>query len=356
MKIWQRYFILETLKVFFLITFCFYAFYVLLDYAMHSGSSHYHARFSWGELTIYYFSAFVQNLNVIAPFALLISTIRTLLNLNVNNELVALMTGGVNIKKLLYPFLFLGLFLTFILYLNTELLLPKSLSGLRRLHDHHQLQKRKRSAQNFVQSIALKDNSTLVFLDFDAEKKTFADSFWIKSFDDIYKIKRLSPLSKPPRGYFVDHLTRDENGFLTKVESVEDLEFVEMKFNKKALLDTFVTPEELPIKALWKNLPPRNRNLTEKEATIITTFYQKLAMPWFGLLAVIAPIPFCVKIRRDLPIFLIYAFSLFGLAACFIVIDSAAILGVRQTTTPENAILLPFSLIMGSFLFRFFRV
>ncbi len=356
MKIWQRYFIFETLKVFFLITFCFYAFYVILDYAMHSGSSHYHSRFSWGELTIYYFSAFVQNLNVIAPFALLISTIRTLINLNVNNELVSLMCGGVKIKKLLYPFLFLGLMLTFILYLNTELMLPKSLSGLRRLHDHHQLQKRKKLTQKFVQSIALKDNSTLIFLNFDSENRTFSDSFWVKSFDEIYKIKKLSPLSKPPQGYFVDHLARDENGFLTKLESFEELEFLEMRFNKKALLDTFVTPEELPLRALWKKIPARDKDLSEKEATIITTFYQKLAMPWFGMLAVIAPIPFCVRIRRDLPIFLIYAFSLFGLAACFLIIDSATVLGERQILSPEVAVLSPFLLIMSYFLYKFFRV
>src|SRR5262245_5420866 len=86
--IWGRYFVKETLKVLILFIVCFYGLYVLIDFSSHATSyHHHHIRFRLSELTSYYLSDFVKRLDVLLPFALLISTIKTLCSLNVHNEL-----------------------------------------------------------------------------------------------------------------------------------------------------------------------------------------------------------------------------------------------------------------------------
>ena len=75
--IWERYFLKELFKVFFLFLFCFYGIYVLVDYATHSHSFHnYH--FSFLNIAIYYAYEFIMRMDVLIPFAILLATIKTL--------------------------------------------------------------------------------------------------------------------------------------------------------------------------------------------------------------------------------------------------------------------------------------
>ena len=130
-KIWERYFISETLKTFFLFLFCFYGLYVLIDYATHASSFRHYGNYSWLDIAYYYLYELVQRANVIVPFAILLAVIRTLCNLNVHHELVALLAGGIRIHSLLRPFLLVGLFFTALLYINTEFLMPLASNKLK---------------------------------------------------------------------------------------------------------------------------------------------------------------------------------------------------------------------------------
>jgi lipopolysaccharide export system permease protein len=95
-KIWERYFLKETLKIFFLFLFCFYGLYVLIDYASHtSGLPHHQIKISGKELIRYYLFIFSSRAEILIPFALLISTIKTICSLNISRELVALKGGRI---------------------------------------------------------------------------------------------------------------------------------------------------------------------------------------------------------------------------------------------------------------------
>ena len=357
MPIWERYFLRETLKIFFLCLFSFYGLYILIDYANHSSSFHYHhSWFKWSELIRYYLYEFSNRLDVLLPFALLIATIQTLCSLTIHHELVALMAGGFNLKTLMRPFVMLGLLCTLIVFLNTEIIQPKATRELRHIDDLHTTQKNKRNKLRAVEHISLKDNTTMIFQGFDSVKQRFYDAYWIKSIDEIYRIKYLYPSKPIPTGFHVEYLLRTDSGELTVKETFKKKAFPNIRFNKKTLLETITPDEERSLSILYKELSKSRNQLTEKDARRLSVFYRKLAVPWLCLLAVIGPIPFCVRFTRQLPVFFIYACSIFGLVGCYLIIDAATVIGKRQVLSPAVAIWPPISLFFGYFIWRFVRV
>jgi len=338
-KIWERYFLKETLKTFFLFIFCFYGLFVLVDYASHAASFHRGSTsFQWKVIGFYYLLEFIKRLEVLAPFALLLATVKTLTTLNVHNELIALMASGVKLKRLMRPFLLVGLFFTVLLYLNTELLLPHVLKQIKHMDNARSLTKHKNRNQPSVGHLVLEDGSTLLFQNYDSSKENFFDAYWIKSVDSIYRIKFLFPNKELPYGKFVDHLKRDRSGELKLENSHVKKGFPEIKFNKQTLFETITSPEEQSYSELWAKTPSMTNPQSEKQSQLVATYFYKLAMPWLCLLAVVGPMPYCIRFTRHLPLFSIYACSIFGLVAFYIIMDAALVLGERQALSPALAI------------------
>lgn len=357
MKIWQRYFLYEMIKttLFFLV--CFYGLYVLIDYASHTGSFHKnHVQFQWKEVASYYIYDFIKRIDFLLPLALLLGSIRTIISLNTNNELVALMSSGISLRTLMRPFILLGLLCTGLMYLNMEFVSPIALKKLKLIDDSRSSKKRDSQTSLAAQHILLEDKSTLIFQSYDSSQNRFFDVYWVRSIDDIYRIKFLFPNLDTPRGEFVDHLVRNSNGELAVLDSVEQMSLPDLRFNKKTLFETLTPAEELAVSELWKKLPEKQKATSEKQAQSIAAFYQKLLLPWFCLFAVIGPAPFCLYRTRNLPVFFIYALSIFGLLAFDVVIEAALILGKRQVMPPLLALGPPFAIIGGLLVWRYTRI
>jgi len=347
-RIWERYFLKKALKVFLLILLCFYGLYFLIDFSTRSASHHsVHSQLQLVEIAEFYFYALIQRLDVVIPFALLIATIRTLTHLNQTSELVALLASGVSRKKIVLPFVWLSLCCVGLIYYNTQILIPKAKEKIRHINDHYSRKKNQKRRKFFVQSVSLKDGTVLLFQDnsVQEEKKLF-DVYWIKSFNEIIHMKYLYPKKRAPIGIFVNHFLR-KNGKMEKVSSERVKEFPRLRFNSKVLFDTITPPEELSLHQLWKKLPKNGQATSEKEAQFLTVFYQKLVMPWLCLLAVLGPAPLCIRFSRYFPVFFIYSLSIFGTAACYVLLDAAAILGSRQVLPPLLAIGFPCLFLFG---------
>lgn len=352
-KIWERYFIKETLKTFFFISFCFYGLYVLIDYASHSGARHHQSMMEWSELIKFYANEWILRADVLVPFALMIATIRTLCDLNIHNELVALQASGISLKKILRPFIFLGLLFTLLIYANTEFLLPNAMAASRHLRNQKEIQKNNKNKKFFVQHVGLKDGSTLLYQHYNFAERSFFDAYWVKSFDEIWRFQHLSPYEQPPKGIGVGHFQRMPDNTLHKIESFESRSFPEMKFNQKILLDTLTPSRELSLSTLWKRLPHSKEIESEKEAEFAASFFHKSALPWLCFFAVIAPAPFCVRYGRSHPIFFIYSLSLFFLVGSYLILNAALIISERQVLSPEVAIGVPFMLFSSTTFYRF---
>lgn len=354
-KIWERYFLKQTIQSFLFFILGFYGLYVLIDYSSHASSFHYnHIHFRWVELSYHYFCEFSARMDVLIPFALLIATIHTLTNLNVHNELVALLASGINLHKLMRPFLFLALFFTLLLYANTEWLFPAALREIKQIDNTHTRHKNRTHSHASVQNIALEDGSSLIFQNYDLAQQYFFDAYWISSIHDIYHIKYLYPYVDKVTGFYIDHFSRGQNGELEIKESFQEKEFPSIVFNKEILFETITPAEEQAPSELLKKLPGQNQLQSEKDAQIASSFYYKLLMPWLCLFAVIGPAPFCLRFTRSLPVFFIYAFSIFGLVGFYLFMDAAFLLGKRQVISPLVAILTPFLSLGGILGWRFF--
>jgi len=354
-KTWERYFLWEISKIFLLFLIGFYGIYVIIDYSTHSRSFHnYH--FSYLEILSYYGYEFITRMDVLIPFAILIACIKTLCTLNTHNELVALMVSGVTLKRLLIPFVAFGLFFTGLIYFNTEVLQPRALKYHKQLDYRRAKEKRKKHHHPYIQQLTFKDHSSLIFESYDEGTDRFYDVFWVRSIDDIYRMQFLNASSSTPIGTRVEHLKRNPEGLFEIVEFSDEKLFPEIHIEKAKLLDSVSSPSDYSLSMLKAKLPKTNQPLSEKEASLLTTYYYKLALPWLCLLAVLAPAPFCTRFTRSLPVFFIYACSLFGLVAFYLIMDAALLLGERQVVTPAIAIWGPFSCIFAIVGWRYARL
>lgn len=353
-KTWERYFLKELTKIFCLFLFCFYGIYILVDYANHSHSFHSY-RFSFLDIMIFYGYEFILRMEVLIPFAVLIATIKTLCSLNIHNELVALMACGIKLKRILLPFILFGLFFTGLLYINTEFLHPQTMKYRQFIEQSRTTAKQKKHKQLFIQQLAFEDNTSLVFQNYDDASGKFLDAYWIRSIDEFYRIGRLAVDEAIPVGEEVEHFLRNKQGELIVTEFSNKHEFSDMHFNKETLLESVSSPSGKALSALKKKLPSHDAILSEKDAQLLTIFYYKLAIPWVCLLAVIGPAPFCTRFSRTLPVFFIYALSIFGLFSFYLVMDSCALLAERQAISPAVAIWVPFTTMFSFVGWRYLR-
>jgi lipopolysaccharide export system permease protein len=338
-KIWERYFLREAGKVFFLFLFCFYGLYILIDYSSHAASFNYHhSTFRWSEIVLYYGCEFIKRQDILVPFAILVATVRTLCSMNVHNELVAMMASGIKLHTLLRPFVFIGICFTLLIYLSEEMLYPYALTEIKQIEDLHIKEKNKNNDLPAVQQVLLEDKTTLLYKNYDSARQLFLDVFWIKSLDEIYHMKQLYPYTATPLGEFVDYLSRNKQGNIVPVEHRKMQKFPEISFNQKILRESLIMPEDRSLTELWNKQPQNSDHMTAKESQILTVFYFKMAIPWLCVLAVIGPAPFCVRFTRQLPVFFIYACSVFGLIALYLLMDALQLLGKRQVLSPALAI------------------
>lgn len=354
MKIWQKYFLKQLWTVFFLFIFCFYGLYILIDYSSHA-SVYQTVHLTFWDLIRYYLYLFIQRLEILLPFAFLIATIRTLCALNVRNELIALLASGIKLSTLMRPFIGWAFFLIALLYLNTQFLIPASWEALQRMENHQFEKKMKDEGGQTVQNVELKDRSLLIFHHYDSLRKRFDEVYWIRTFNNIYRIRTLFIDQTEARGEYVEHFVRNASGQLLLQETQDHLNFPDFQFDQKALTESLMLPQQQSLSYLWNKLPQKTEEMSDKEARILTSFYYKLAIPWLCLLVFIAPAPFCLQFTRQLPVFFIYLVGMLGTVAFYLIMSTAVVLGENQVVPPVWAIWLPFSLFFVFFSWRYLK-
>lgn len=351
-KIWERYFLKEIFKITLLLLLSFYFLYFLIDYS--SRGSRLTGLCSLRQLTFYYFLVYLKNIDILLPFALLLATIKTLCSLNIHHELIALMASGISLKTLLRPFLLSGLIGVASLYIHYEYLLPYAFRYTHCLEDQHALARL--PAASTAHDIALNDGSIILYQSYDSFQKRFFDAYWIKSMDDIYRIKYLYPYECPPRAFYADHLQRDPKGEWTLTERSETKPMAEMRFDKKRLHQAILPAQELSLSQLRDRTRSAANNGSEKAYQAAAWGHKRILMPWLCLLAIMAPVPYCLTFTRRLRIFLIYIFLMLAMICFYLVINAATVLAQAQVISPPIAIGIPFALIFSFFGWKYVRL
>ena len=354
-RIWERYFLKEILKIFFLFIFCFYGLYILIDYSSRS-AAHYAGKFSFLEMLRLYGFIFIQRMDILISFALIVAGVKTLCSLNIRNEIVALMSSGVKLKRLMRPFIFVALCLVAMMYINEQLFQPTAFRHINFLKDMHMDDDTHFDLERNIQRLEVVDGGELIYHGYDSARKSFFDVYWIKDINEVYRIKYLFPHEGNPRGRFVDHFVRSHDGELLLVESEETHDFLTMNFHPERLRQSIVAPRQESISSLWQHLPSRQSDLDDTEARTLTSFYHKLLMPWLCLLAIIGPAPFCLRFTRQLPVFMIYLVSMIALVTFYMIMNAAMILGENQVFSPLVAVGVPFALFGAFFGWNYWKM
>lgn len=349
-KIWQRYLIREISSFFFLFLGCFYFIYALIDYSLHMQDFMQDVRVTFYHIFLYYLFEFIKRTDLLIPLAVLITTIKVLLALNIRGELVALRASGLSLKVILHPFFYLAIALALFNYMSNEWILPSSLTFVDQFQEQHW---KSSSKDNYLYTLSLSDQSKLLYQAKDPQKQLLTDVFWICNADEIWHIKSLYYDLKQPIGFFVDQLKRNSKGHFEKIESFEEYPFTLFK----GLLENYKTPlslENQKISILFKDLV--KKRLSPYEYPIaLSYFLLKITMPLLSLLVVLAITPFCISHRRSFPVFLTYALALFGFIAFFTLIDAAVILSKNETISAFYAILMPFCICFSLFSYQYFK-
>lgn len=349
-NIWQKYIFKELIKCFVFFLFCFFLLYSLIDFSTNAQDFIKNGQFYFTKALIYYGHQFFKRLELLLPLALLISTIKVLSSLNANRELLALQACGVRIKKILIPFWVLATLCTVTGYINEEVLTPRSASYLAEVKQARAQNPLKKLKQKQFTILYLADSSKLVYQKFDKEKNVFFDVYWIRSFNDIWRIKYLSADPQKTLAQYVDHITRNEEGFLEKKESYEQCLLPALKWKTSELKKKQSSIKHQKISNLISLFLKKDQESFHAQGELLTYFSYKLLMPLLPFLILLGILPRCIGYSRNPPLFLLYGISIF----CFIVfctlVDSMIIIGENQIIHPFIAIGAPFLLVfLGSF-------
>lgn len=342
MTILRRYLYKNLLQVFFLFLSGAFLLYSLIDFSTHSAELT-SAGVKTHQLLLHYGFHFLKRLDVLLPFAVMLSSIRTSTKLNTSNELVALLSSGVSFKRLVRPILLFGLLGTVFLYLNNEYGQPKALKKLQMFEDTYYQEKSLSDSAREVFSFFLEDQSQLIFKHYDYAERQFIDVFWVRSLDEVYRAETLFPHASEPIGTYVEVMTRKGDNLILEA-TYDTFIFREMKIDEDNLSHLIMESKMRPLTALFKQIPRSGTKLSDQGAEILSAFYQKLLTPWLSLLWALLPLPFCIGFSRSLPTFRIYTLSIFAFISFYTLLDACYILG-------ESSLYDPFIVIGAPYLF-----
>lgn len=352
-RIWERYIFRETLKVFFLFLGCFYFLYAMIDYSTHMQDFIVDKRIQVSHIFGYYSFMFIKRADLIVPLAALIACIKQLLSMTHNGELVALQSSGISLKKIARPLILLCGLCTLFNYLSFEFFLPSSLNFLDRFREKHFKHARRGARSEPVHALYLKDGSKIIYQTKDAQNNLFFDVFWVRSSDDIWRMKTLTTDPENPIGAFVDHIQRNKQGNLVKSESYESYAFSPFKWQPDLAGKGYVPIENRKISELVQLLNSKKRTTAVERPQILSYLLYKCAMPLLPLLSLFAIFPYCVRYSRTTPMFLIYTLAIFSFVTFGAIMDAAVILGENNVLPPMAAVLGPFLICSMGFGWKF---
>ncbi len=331
MKIWQRYLIKQFLLVFLALIIAFYGLYTCIDYSINAKDFAKGSYSAW-DLIYYYSQQFSKRAAIFIPLALLLANIRVLSKLNTEHELLALSMGGLSPIRLISPFIMIAFLAYFSLLANFEYFIPSSLQKLQEFEDKNFNDKKRTS--NSVKSLRLKDNSTLFYLAYNSASQEFLDLYWLKNTQEIFHIEALSLFTQPPQARNVARIKKNPQGnyFLDEMSSLSF--FPEIKVDQTTLANAIIPYEQLAISKLWKKTTlEKNLRLAEK-AELLSHFHFRLALPLACFFCILIPAPYCMTYSRQVPTFLIYCLSLFGLISFFTFMNTALIFAQNNLVHP----------------------
>lgn len=353
--IWKRYFFREIFKVFAFFLLTFFFLYALLDYSTHMDDFFLDHKLQFTDLLRYYLDHFIKRVPLLVPLSFLIATIKVLTTLNLRREWVVLQTAGIKTRTLFRPFFWFALACSLFSFFNYQYLLPVALADIDNFHAAHFKHSHRAKRKELIHLLNLKDNTKLIYQKYNAEKDALFDVLWVRSPNDIWRMKYLSANPSTPTATYVDHLVRNKDGFLEKFESYDQFTFEDLKWRPSMTGKSFIPFESRSIKELYRLLFFTPTTTAYESPKILTQLCFKLAMPLLPFLVILGLAPYCTRFSRKSNIFLIYCLGMFTFIVFYVLMDAAVVLGEHSVLSPFLAIFTPFIAITTIFSWKYLR-
>ena len=346
---WKKYLFWEVVKVFFFFSLCFFLLYALMDYSIHMQQIAKAQEAHFGTILLYYLCQFVKRLDLIFPLSFLIATIKTLMTLNANSELVAFLAGGISKRTLLKPFFTLALFSSLAVLLSFQFAAPKAFRFIDAFENstYKTASVDKRSKAS-VHTMHLENGERILYQWYKKEEGRLFDVYYFPTSREVWHCREMVDGEKVI-GKSVDRFLRGENGEMEMRDSYETRTFDELKLDFSPPKKEGELFENLTITRLLRMVIKR------PNPSVAAQLYFKLTMPWLSLILALALPPFCMTFSRKNTPFLVYALALFGFIAYFTLVDAATILATKNALPPFFALILVPGTCAALFGFRFWK-
>ncbi|NGX34598.1 MAG: hypothetical protein K1060chlam1_00951 [Candidatus Anoxychlamydiales bacterium] len=350
-KIWERKLFFNTLKLLLFFLFAIFSVVVVIDFSIHGAKIFAHSKTSITLIIKYYFNLFFIQLNLFLALTFLLATIKILSDMNIHHELTALRMAAISAKKLSRPFFIIAIFISIISYINLQYFYPKSLSFKDNFKETY-FKKTKYAKKMQPNVIYLEDGAKLVYQKYDQSQNKLFDVYFIKNSSDIWHAKHLTFNEQEAVGKFVDHLTRKDKIF-EKTKSFQTYVFKDIELDENT--NMFEPIENRSITNLFKQ--NSSKNICQKEKNEISSYLNyKLAMPLVSFLIVFAVFPPLITFSKNISIFFICTFAIFGFVIFHTIMDSALILAANAAKAPYIVLWLPVIMISLIFGRRFQKI
>ncbi len=342
MPLYRRYLLKNTAVYFGGFLLGFFLLFLMIDYALNSQIL-LKSGPPLGSVALYYLAQFCKRLDLLMPLSLMIATMKVLLELNKNRELLALRAAGISINQITRPLLYLASCALVISYFNNEVILPRSLNYCDSFN--FQFLKKKDKQSNHLSNIQLEDGSHLIFQKYNTLNHCYENAIWLKSSDDLWRIKRLNLEGTKATAYFAEYFARDENQKLIKASSHKEIIFDAFQLPDNVTRKGYIAVESASISRLFTLL--RHHQTMYFNAEVMTYLLYKLCIPWLSPFIVMLIIPFCINYSRFDAKIGLYALAIVSLTGYCALLDALVILGKNQRIPPLFAIGVPFAITAG---------
>lgn len=336
-------FILFVLLIFF--TFC------LIDFSTRMSESSMKLLAS-NFIFKFYGSEFAKKAHFFIPICFALTILLQLLHLIKSKEIIALLSSGLNYKKILRPFWHLAFILSSLLLVNRQFILPEAILFLETYHnDHIKAVKKAKHAHDEIFTLVLKDDSKLIYQSYDTEKKRYFDLFWIISPQRILRIKYIDKTDSGYTGHFIDELTRNHLGTFQKKHSFKELK-LSKEWLKGAHFDKILPIETQNLLKLAKGFT--NKDYLYSKDHIYTELFLVVIMAASPLWILLMQAPLVKYFSRQIPVLFYLTLYILFFFATATILDGLGVIAQRSIASPWLLLFIP-SVIGGFFLMRRYR-
>lgn len=346
-----RLFFRDILQFFFLLILCFFGLFVLIDYS----SRAYGLPLKGMQWVSYYGALFIHRMDLLVPFGLLISVVRTVCLARERHQITAMMAAGRSLQSLLAPCICIGILFTGLLYVVDLQFWAQSAKDVRRVEDQRLHNKLKREGGERVHSLHLRDGSLILYRAYLPTEEQLLDVYWILSINALYRMESLH-LGEQAIGNEVSYWQRNQAGQFIEEKMQQVWPFPQMQLDEAILNQVRTLPSDRSLGELWTELPTSGATRTQESSRIESALYRRLSIPWLCFLACIAPLPWCVRFSRHMPLTAMYALFLAALGFLYVAHHALSILADTGLIPARESLLGSIVLLVMLALVRFTRM